>query len=95
MNRKYEGVIVLNTRGKEASLDDMINKIGKQIEKEGAKLEQIDRMGRKELAYPSNKIKAGVYVNYFFQCEAKVLEKIRAALRLNDDVYIQHIQVAR
>ena len=94
MKRKYEGVIILNTIGKDETIDKMINNVGSAIESEGAKLQQIDRIGRKEFAYPSNKIAAGFYVNYFFEAEPSALEKIRNSLKLNEDVHVQHYQVA-
>ncbi|MFT4637788.1 MAG: small subunit ribosomal protein S6 [Verrucomicrobiales bacterium] len=94
MKRKYEGVIILNTIGKDETIDKMINNVGASIEAEGAQLQQIDRIGRKEFAYPSNKIQAGFYVNYFFEAEPSALEKIRASLKLNSDVHVQHYQVA-
>jgi|MDTC01.2.fsa_nt_gb small subunit ribosomal protein S6 len=93
MKRNYEGVIILNTIGKEESIDKMVKRVGDQIEAEGGRLEQIDRMGRKEFAYPNNKISAGFYVNYFFEAEPAVIDKIQSALKLNEDVHVQHYQV--
>ncbi len=93
MKRKYEGIIILNTIGKEEATDKIINRVGKTIETEGGKLEQIDRLGRKEFAYPSNKISGGFYVNYYFEAEPSAIERIRGALKLTDDVHVQHYQV--
>ncbi len=93
MKRNYEGVIILNTIGKEESIEKMVKRVGDQIEAEGARLEQIDRMGRKEFAYPNNKITAGFYVNYFFEAEPAVIAKVRSSLKLNEDVHVQHYQV--
>lgn len=93
MTRKYEGIIILNTIGKDEAIDKMINRVGKTIEDEGGKLEQIDRLGRKEFAYPSNKLAAGFYVNYFFEAEPSAIERIRNALKLNDEVHVQHYQL--
>ncbi len=93
MKRKYEGIIILNTAGKEETIDNMINQVGQEMESHGARLEQIDRLGRKEFAYPSNKISGGFYVNYFFEAEPAAMEKIRSTLKLNDDVHVQHYQV--
>lgn len=93
MKRKYEGVIILNTIGKEESIDKMVSRVGATIEAEGGKLQQIDRLGRKDFAYPSNKIQGGFYVNYFFEAEPSSVEKIRSALTLNDEVHVQHYQV--
>lgn len=93
MKRKYEGVIILNTIGKDEAIDKMINRVGETIEAQGGKLEQIDRLGRKEFAYPSNKISAGFYVNYYFEAAPADLENIRSTLKLSEDVHVQHYQV--
>ena len=93
MTRKYESIIILNTIGKEESIDKMVNRVGETIEAEGGKLQQIERLGHKEFAYPSNKIQGGFYVNYFFEAPPAAIAKIRNALKLNDEVYIQHYQV--
>ncbi len=48
----------------------MIGKITKELESNGAVLEQIDRLGRKEFIYPNNaKQKHGYYVQYRFEAE--------------------------
>ena len=47
MKRKYESVIVLDTQGKEEGVEEMISRIGKEMEEEGAKLQQIDQIGRR------------------------------------------------
>lgn len=93
MKRKYEGVIILNTQGREESIDDMISQVGRDIESEGGKLEQIDRMGRKKFAYTPRKVDGGFYVNYFFQAEPDAISSIRSRLKLNPDVFLQHYQV--
>ncbi|MEM7387657.1 MAG: 30S ribosomal protein S6 [Verrucomicrobiota bacterium] len=90
MKRKYEGVIVLNTQGREDSVDDLINSVGKEIEGEGAKLEQIDRMGRKEFAYTPRKLNVGYYVNYFFEADPAAIDKIQTKLKLNEEVFLQY-----
>ena len=41
MNRKYEGLIVLNTKGKEDSVDELVSAVAKEMEAEGAKLDEI------------------------------------------------------
>ena len=92
MNRKYEGVIVLNTQGLEEGIDAMISRIGKEMEEEGVKLEQIDQLGRKDFAYPQRDATGAFYVNYQFEAEPSALEKVRARLSLIDDIRVQHYQ---
>lgn len=92
MNRKYEGMIVLNTQGNETSVDDLVSAVGKEIEEEGAKLDEIKQIGRRKFAYNARKLDGGHYVNYLFDAEADVIEKIKARLALNNAVHLQHYQ---
>jgi small subunit ribosomal protein S6 len=92
MKRKYEGVIVLDVRGKDEAVDEMISGIGKEIEDSGAKLEQIDQLGKKEFAYNAHHLAEGFYVNYMFEAETDLVEKIRSRLDTNDQVVLQHYQ---
>ena len=90
MNRKYEGMIILKTKGNEASIDDLVSAVAREMEEEGAKLDEVKQVGRKKFAYPSNKIDGGHYVNYLFEADAPVIEKINERLKLNNDVHLQH-----
>lgn len=93
MSRNYEGLIVLNTKGIDGSIDDLVSAIGKELEEEGAKLEEIQQMGRRQFAYPSKKLEGGHYVNYHFSADPEVIEKIQERLRLNTQVHLQHYQI--
>ena len=94
MKRKYQGVIVLDVSGKEDSVEDLIGQVGREIEDEGGRLEQIDQLGKKDFAYNPKHLSSGFYVNYMFEAEPAMIEKMRARLQLNDLVYLQHYQVA-
>jgi small subunit ribosomal protein S6 len=95
MKRNYEGLIVLNTIGKEDSVDTLVSNLGREIEAEGAKLAQIDRIGKRKFPYGSKDLTDGYFVNYHFAAEPTVLDKLRSKLKLNDVVHQQHYQVAR
>ncbi len=92
MKNKYEAVIVLNTQGKEDTVDKMIGQIGRDIETEGARLEQIDQLGRRKFIYNPRKLDEGFYVNFQFEAEPTVIDKLRNRLKLNNDVFLQHYQ---
>ncbi|MFM2242986.1 MAG: ribosomal protein [Verrucomicrobiota bacterium] len=93
MSRKYEGLIVLNTKGIETSIDELVSAVGKEIEAEGAKLEEVKQLGRRQFAYPSNKLETGHYVNYLFAAEPAAIDAITKRLKLNEKVHLQHFQV--
>ncbi|MCU0796732.1 MAG: 30S ribosomal protein S6 [Akkermansiaceae bacterium] len=93
MSRKYEGLIVLNTKGIETSIDELVSTVGKEIEAEGAKLEEVKQLGRRQFAYASNKLESGHYVNYLFSAEPAAIDAITKRLKLNEQVHLQHFQV--
>ena len=93
MKRDYEGVIVLDTTGRENEVDELVQEVGREIEAEGGSLEEIQQMGRKDFAYNARKLAAGHYVNYHFKAEPTVISKLEDRLKLNEAVHLQHYQV--
>jgi len=94
MSRKYEGLIVLNIKGVESSVDELIAAVSKDIEAEGAKVGEVKQLGRRKFANPSRHLESGHYVNYSLQAEPAAVAKIQARLRLNTQVHLQHFQHA-
>ena len=90
MSRKYQGLIVLNTKSLEGTVDELVTAVSKELEAEGAKLEKITQLGRRQFAYNSRHLEAGHYVNYTFHGAADIVTKIQARLRLNGHVHLQH-----
>ena len=90
MSRKYQGLIVLNTKSLDGNVDDLVTAVSKEIETEGAKLSQIKQIGRKQFAYNSRHLEAGHYVEYEFEATPEVISKIQARLHLNKQVHLQH-----
>jgi len=93
MKRNYEGVIVLDTTGHEADVDQLVQGIGREIENEGGSLEQIEQLGRKDFAYNARKLASGHYVSYQFSALPETIDKIKTALKLNSAVHLQHFQL--
>jgi len=92
-SRKYEGLIVLNTKATEGtSVDELVNAVGKEIEAEGAKLDEVQQIGRRKFAYNSRHLESGHYVNFFFKAEPAAIDRIQAKLKLNGNVHLQHFQ---
>lgn len=89
MSRKYEGMIVLDTRGNEGSVQDLVQSVSKEMETEGVKLESVEDLGRKQFAYNARKLSAGQYVNVIFEACPDTLEKMQEKLSLNESVYMQ------
>jgi small subunit ribosomal protein S6 len=90
MSRKYQGLIVLNTKSLEGTVDELVTSVSKELEAEGAKLEKIAQLGRRQFAYNARHLESGHYVNYTFQGAPDVITKIQNRLRLNGHVHLQH-----
>ena len=92
MSRKYEGLIVLNTKGNEDSVDELVGAVAKEMEEAGAKLDEIQQLGRRKFAYNARHLEGGHYVNYIFEAEVVQLDKIQERLKLDKTVHLQHYQ---
>ncbi len=91
MKRKYEGVYILKLQGQEEGIDEMVGKITKELEGNGAKLEKVERVGRKEFIFPNNaKQKHGYYVQVRFEAEPTVITNVESHLKLSEQVMLQH-----
>ena len=93
--RNYEGLIVLNTKGLDGSVEDLITTVGKEIEAAGAKLEEANQLGRHDFAYPQKTIEGGHYVAYHFSAEPTAIKIIEQSLKLNSKVHLQHYRVKK
>jgi len=92
MSRKYEALIVVDTKGKEQSTQDFQNAIAKDLEAEGAKLGEVTALGRKTFAYNARKLDGAHYFNFNFEAAPADIDGIKAKLALNADIYMQYYQ---
>ena len=92
MKRKYEAMIVLDMKGKEESVEQLVSGIGREMEKAGAKLEQIDHLGKRKFPFNPRHVESGYFVNFKIEADGAALDAVRAKLRLNDSVYQQYYQ---
>lgn len=95
MKNQYEGLIVLNQKGNEETVKDMIERLEGEFEKEGAKIEQVQKMERRQFAYVAGPLDSGYYVNFIFEGEPQIVDRLRAKFKLDADVYRQHYQKLR
>ncbi len=51
MKKRYEALLALDTRGKEESIKDIIDRLEKEFKAEGAEIEQVQRLERREFSY--------------------------------------------
>jgi small subunit ribosomal protein S6 len=90
--RRYEVLIVLNTKGKEESANDLIEGLEKQIKAAKAEVEQVQRLENRQFAYPSQKRTSGYYVNFIVNATPEAIDALRAKWKLDPVVHLQHYQ---
>ena len=86
--KKYEGLFILNTAGKEENVKELIDKVSEEITSAGGKVETVQKMDKRQFSRVADKkYTQGFYVNIIFESEPKNLAALRRKLALNDDVF--------
>ncbi len=92
MKRKYEAMIVLDTKGKEETAEQLVSAISREMEQSGIKLEQIDQIGKRKFPFNPRHVEAGYFVKIQFEADSQALDATRQRLKLNENVYQQYYQ---
>lgn len=92
MTNRYEALIVLNTQGKEDAVKDIVDRLESELQKEGATVEQVQKMDKRPFSYVAGKLDAGFFVNFIFHGDSQLITKLRAKFKLDPEVYRQHYQ---
>ena len=92
MNRRYEALLVLNTQAKEENVKEMIERLESEFEKEGAKVEQVQKMDKRHFSYMAGSLDSGYYVNFIVNADPQLIVRLQTKFKLDPDVYRQHYQ---
>jgi ribosomal protein S6 len=87
---RYEGLLILNVRGNEDGAKDLIERLEGEFKKDGATIEQVQKMDRRQFTYVAGPLDSGYYVNFIFDAPPASVDKLRARFTLDEDVYRQH-----
>jgi len=86
--KRYEGLFVLNTAGREDGVKDALDKISAEIAAAGGKVETVQKMDRKHFARVTDKkYNAGFYANVIFSGTPAIITQLRHKLALNEEVF--------
>ena len=83
--RHYEVVFMVHPDQSE-QVPAMIERYRKMIESSGGAIHRLEDWGRRQLAYPINKIHKAHYVLMNIECGAEPLKELDSAFRFNDAV---------
>ncbi|WP_037586168.1 30S ribosomal protein S6 [Stenoxybacter acetivorans] len=89
--RHYEIVFIVHPDQSE-QVGAMVERYKETVTESGGKIHRLEDWGRRQLAYPINKIHKAHYVLMNVECEPKVIDEIETAFRFNDAV-LRHLTV--
>src|SRR3989441_9654196 len=92
MKKRYEALLVLNAQGKEESVHDIVDRLESEFKKEGAQIEQVQKMDKRQFSYVAGPLDSGFYVNFVFEADPQLITKLRSKFKLDPEVYRQHYQ---
>jgi small subunit ribosomal protein S6 len=95
MKNRYEALLVLNTQGRDDTVKDVVDRLESEFQKEGAEIEQVQKMDKRQFSYVAGELDSGHYVNFIFHADAQLITKLRAKFKLDPEVYRQHYQKLR
>ncbi|NOX66004.1 MAG: 30S ribosomal protein S6 [Chlorobi bacterium] len=82
----YESVVVLNATLEDTQTNSVLNRIEDQISSNSGQILNIDKWGRKRLAYPIHKQKSGFYVVYQYEAPRELIAKLERSFRLDENI---------
>ena len=82
---KYESVIIIGQEVTEDGIKALISKVTDLINNEG-KVEKVEEIGRKKLAYEIGKNTEGYYVVFNFEAKPELIAELERNYRITDDI---------
>ena len=90
----YELMYIIPSQSTDEEKEAQIALVNSMIEKDGGKIESVERLGNKKLAYEIDKKREGYYVLVNFTADAKVPNKLGALLAITNGI-MRYIVVAK
>ncbi len=85
--KRYEGLFILNTSGKEDGVKELIDKISAEITALGGQIETVQKMDKRNFARVADKRHtAGFYVNIIFRAAPAVAVQLQSRFALSEEV---------
>jgi small subunit ribosomal protein S6 len=87
MTTDYEVTYIMRPSLEEAEIDAKVDQVAKVLKDNGGELAgEIEKMGKRRLAYEIDDVREGYYVVMKFKSEPATAKELERQLRLNEDV---------
>ncbi len=92
--KNYELMYIIPSQSTDEEKESLIALVNGMIEKDGGKIESVERIGNKKLAYAIEKKREGYYVLVNFTAEAGVPNRLGKLLSITTGI-MRYIVVAK
>src|SRR5947207_6607385 len=92
MKNRYEALLVLNTQGKEDTVKDIVDRLESEFQREGAEIEQVQKMDKRQFSYVAGPLDSGSYVNFVFYDVSQLITKLASRFKLDTEDYREILQ---
>ena len=73
-------------------MKEIIERLESDFTKEGAEVEQVQKMDKRPLAYSPRHLDSAYYVNFIFEADPTLITKLRGKFKLDPIIFLQHYQ---
>ncbi|MDQ7818327.1 MAG: 30S ribosomal protein S6 [Melioribacteraceae bacterium] len=91
--RNYESVVLINAALEDEQIEATISRILEVLTTNGGEILEVDKWGRKRLAYPIKKAKSGYYLVLRFTAPTQLITTLERNYRLDENI-IRYITIA-
>ncbi len=82
---KYESVVIINPTVDEEGMKALISKFTDLINNDG-KVEKVDELGKRKLAYDVKKFSEGFYTVFYFEANSDLIAELERNYRITDEI---------
>ncbi len=86
MNRSYEVMFIVRPDVEDADIEKIIETFSGYVTTGGGMVKQVEKMGRRRLAYTVNKFNDGFYILLIVEAPASLISEIERRLRVSEQV---------
>ena len=82
---KYESVVIINPTVDEEGMKAIISKYTDLINNDG-KVEKVEELGKRTLAYKVKKFEEGFYTVFYFEANPSLITELERNYRISDEI---------
>ena len=90
--RKYELMFIVRPDVPEEEIAKVVTQMEGVVTEKGGKIDKVDRMGRRRLAYRVHRYREGHYVLFTVEGDGEMVREFERRLKVNDNI-IKHLSV--